>query len=103
MTSTPAETREAVDDAEVMRIWRECGLPEYLLGNGGTNRRLVAFAQAVARALLASHGERDAVLEEALAIAEQEADRWRVRTNGGAYSTAQKIAHAIRSLKTGEG
>lgn len=35
-----------VDDAEVMRIWRECGLPEYFLGNGGSNHKLVAFAKA---------------------------------------------------------
>lgn len=33
------------DDAEVMRIWRECGLPEYFLGNSGTNHKLVAFAK----------------------------------------------------------
>ena len=33
------------DDAEVMCIWRECGLPEYFLGNGGTNHKLVEFAR----------------------------------------------------------
>jgi hypothetical protein len=38
----------AADDAEVMRIWRECGLPEYFLGNGGSNHKLVAFAKACA-------------------------------------------------------
>jgi hypothetical protein len=27
------------------RLWRECGLPEYFLGNGGTNHKLVAFAE----------------------------------------------------------
>ena len=32
------------DDADVMRLWRECGLPEWFLGNGGTNHRLVEFA-----------------------------------------------------------
>lgn len=37
-----------VDDAAVMRIWRECGLPEYFLGNGGSNHKLVAFAKACA-------------------------------------------------------
>jgi len=41
------------DDAEVMRIWRECGLPEYFLGNGGTNRKLVEFARRC-RATLAN-------------------------------------------------
>ena len=46
--STPQQSpsREKVDDREVMRLWRECGLPEYFLGNGGTNDKLVAFAQA---------------------------------------------------------
>jgi len=34
------------DDAGVMRLWRQCGLPEYFLGNGGTNHKLVAFAKA---------------------------------------------------------
>jgi hypothetical protein len=38
------------DDAEVMRIWRECGLPEYFLGNGGTNAKLVEFAKRAADA-----------------------------------------------------
>src|SRR5438045_2541257 len=42
-------TQEApVDDTEVMRTWRECGLSEYFLGNGGTNRKLVAFADRFA-------------------------------------------------------
>ena len=35
---------EPCDDREIMRIWRECGLPEYFLGNGGSNHKLVAFA-----------------------------------------------------------
>lgn len=35
------------DDAEVMRLWRKAGLPEYFLGNGGTNRKLVAFAALI--------------------------------------------------------
>lgn len=42
MDDTPAEPR---DDAEVMQIWRECGFPEDFLGNGGTNHKLVAFAE----------------------------------------------------------
>jgi hypothetical protein len=33
------------DDADVMRVWRECGLPEYFLGNAGTNHELVEFAR----------------------------------------------------------
>lgn len=42
------ELKPEADDGEVMRIWRECGLPEYFLGNGGTNHKLVAFAKACA-------------------------------------------------------
>lgn len=34
-----------IDDAMVMDLWRRAGLPEYFLGNGGTNERLVLFAQ----------------------------------------------------------
>ncbi len=33
------------DDTAVMTLWRECGLPEYFLGNGGTNHRLLEFAR----------------------------------------------------------
>ena len=35
------------DDANVMRLWRECGLPEYFLGNGGTNHLLVALEKRI--------------------------------------------------------
>ena len=35
------------NDSEVMRLWRECGLPEYFLGNGGTNHKLVKFAAKI--------------------------------------------------------
>ncbi len=41
----PDSTTTPCDDAEVMRIWRECGLPEYFLGNAGSNHKLVAFAR----------------------------------------------------------
>ena len=44
----PIPAAGRADDAEVMRIWRECGLPEYFLGNGGSNHKLVAFAKACA-------------------------------------------------------
>lgn len=37
-----------INDAEVMRLWRQAGLPEYFLGNGGTNVKLVEFAKLVA-------------------------------------------------------
>lgn len=35
------------DDAEIMRLWRDAGLPEYFLGNGGTNHKLCAFAALI--------------------------------------------------------
>ncbi|MBS4046547.1 MAG: hypothetical protein KG075_09425 [Alphaproteobacteria bacterium] len=35
------------DDAEIMRLWREAGLPEYFLGNGGSNVDLVKFAELI--------------------------------------------------------
>lgn len=35
---------KAVDDTKVIELWREAGLPEYFLGNGGTNIKLVQFA-----------------------------------------------------------
>lgn len=41
-TSVPAGK---VDDAEVMRMWRAAGLRESFLGNGGTNDKLVRFAE----------------------------------------------------------
>jgi hypothetical protein len=44
----PVKAQETVNDAEVMRLWRECGLPEYFLGNGNSNHKLVAFAEACA-------------------------------------------------------
>jgi hypothetical protein len=42
--------RARCDDAEVMRLWREVGLPEYFLGYGGTNHKLVAFAARIREA-----------------------------------------------------
>ena len=41
----PRVTQILCDDAEIMRLWRECGLPEYFLGNGGTNYKLVEFSK----------------------------------------------------------
>lgn len=43
----PKLTAPRCDDREVMRLWRECGLPEYFLGNGGTNHKLVEFARRI--------------------------------------------------------
>lgn len=35
------------DDKKVMQLWRKAGLPEYFLGNGGTNQKLVKFSELV--------------------------------------------------------
>jgi hypothetical protein len=56
----PGLPRGECDDAEVMRIWRECGLPEWFLGNGGSNHKLVAFQRSLIEELdryrSAAHG-----------------------------------------------
>lgn len=31
----------------IENLWREVGLPEYFLGNGGTNRKLFALYDAI--------------------------------------------------------
>ena len=46
---------EQVDDAEAMRLWREAGLPEYFLGNRGTNAKLVRFVELAQEAAVC-HG-----------------------------------------------
>lgn len=50
MTTATPPALEPCDDAEIMRLWRECELPEYFLGNGRTNRKLVDFAKRLRRA-----------------------------------------------------
>lgn len=35
---------------EIERLWRQSGLPEYFLGNGGTNDNLYKFAASLYRA-----------------------------------------------------
>jgi len=35
------------DDADIVRIWRECNLPEYFLVNAGDNHKLLSFAEAI--------------------------------------------------------
>jgi hypothetical protein len=39
-----------VNEAEVVELWRQAGLPEYCIGNGGTNARLCDFARLIAAA-----------------------------------------------------
>lgn len=46
--STPAQdAAQPCDDSEAMKLWRKAGLPEYFLGNGGTNNKLVRFVELV--------------------------------------------------------
>jgi hypothetical protein len=47
-----------MDDAKVMKLWRQAGLPEYFLGNGGTNVHLVEFARLCAAEAVADERER---------------------------------------------
>ena len=39
-----------LSEAEVMKLWRQVGLPEYFLGNGGTNVHLMTFVAAIEQA-----------------------------------------------------
>lgn len=103
----PETTQKPADDAGVMRLWRKAGLPEYFLGNGGTNYRLVAFAQACF-----SQG-RDAGLEAACgalaatAIATNRPeccdpaayDRGECCSNPNLLVAAADVGNAIRALK----
>jgi hypothetical protein len=45
LPGSPAMKAKTCDDARIMQLWREVGLPEYFLGNGGTNYKLLAFAR----------------------------------------------------------
>ena len=40
-----------LSEAELMQLWRKAGLPEYFLGNGGTNVRLCEFVRLVCCAI----------------------------------------------------
>lgn len=73
------------DDAEIMRLWRECGLPEHFLGNGGTNHKLVAFADRV----------RDGVLDEVAGYAETIAHK---SDKPGLKTQLLKFAQLIRAM-----
>jgi hypothetical protein len=85
MTPSPPD---APGDAEVMRLWRECGLPEYFLGSGGTNHKLVAFAKAC-RADEAALQRVDAVL---VAFCEE---------RGISAADARKLKGRVRTAMTG--
>ena len=60
------ESEKSFCDRErnVMCLWREAGLPEYFLGNDGTNQKLVAFTEAVADDMVRAEREQCAVLAE---------------------------------------
>ena len=102
----PNQTTKA-DDAGVMRLWREVGLHESLLGNGGTNHKLVEFAKRCAAA-----GRRDALEEACGAVAAAAIqtnrpeccdsaayDRGECCGNPNLLVTAWDAAQAIRALK----
>lgn len=36
-----------MNEHPIEKLWRECGLPEYFLGNGGTNNKLYALHRAI--------------------------------------------------------
>lgn len=55
MSDAQIASARQVSEAEVMILWRASGLPEYFLGNGGTNHRLVAFVQACIAAAIPDH------------------------------------------------
>lgn len=83
--SPPAREPARCDDARTMEIWRECGLPEWFLGNGGSNHHLVEF--------------RGRVLEEAARICERRAARNKAVGRVDAAGSADACAHAIRQAK----
>jgi hypothetical protein len=45
-----ADSAEREFEVFVMKAWRQSGLPEYFLGNGGTNVRLCEFASRIMEA-----------------------------------------------------
>jgi hypothetical protein len=94
-----------------MRLWREVGLPEYFLGNGGTNHKLVAFAKA-----LVSQGRNDgleaacgALAATAIATNRPECcdpaayDRGECCMNPNLLVNAADVGDAIRALKVPSG
>ena len=78
MELNEAENSFCDRERNVMRLWREAGMPEYFLGNGGTNQKLVAFAESVADDLV--RAEREAC--ERLAVG------WRYEASGDNYQTS---------------
>lgn len=106
------QQNKTTGDAAVMRLWREVGLPEYFLGNGGTNHKLVAFAKACFRqghddALEAACGAVAAVAietnrPECCNCPEPMTDEFSPPSccgNPNLLVTAYDVAKAIRALK----
>lgn len=95
------------DDTEVMRLWRESGLPEYFLGNGGTNHKLVDFAKRIAASVRADAMESACGALAAVAIAANRPEccdpaaynRGECCDNMNLLVVASDVAQAIRSLK----
>ena len=79
-----------IDDRNVLRLWRAAGLPEYFLGNGGTNHKLVAFASMIAAA------ER----EECVKIVETVDDGGASGLRFYKYQDVEAITDAIRARRS---
>lgn len=89
---------ERCDDERVMRIWRECGLPEYFIGNGGTNDKLVEFAERVAEAALS---EAQAEIENLEAMGNLKGCVREIQS-ATIESLQQQLSEALRKLKLEE-
>lgn len=72
------------------RLWRQVGLPEYFLGNGGTNIKLYDFYDAVVERC-AKVGEK--AWPRAHTYASENADLYR-----GQDHAAQAVVKAVRAL-----
>lgn len=79
-----------MNDAFVMRMWRDAGLPEYFLGNGGTNDKLVVFAELIS----AEMRERAAKTAENPRFIQARDDAW----DDGVNYMRHVASHAIRML-----
>jgi hypothetical protein len=69
LTPSPVPTTIPADAPgvhPVERLWREVGLPEYFLGNGGTNDKLYALFDAIRATAPAETSGREGALEEAI-------------------------------------
>lgn len=85
----------------VERLWREVGLPEYFLGNGGTNTKLYALYDAIlALSPTPPAVDRAAVIEECAKVADDYPmpDHQSADYDSGFSDASAFIADAIRAL-----